>query len=849
LRLIVTHEQPDFDALASLALARLLFPGSTATIQGGLSRQLNAFLRLYRDELDLTPVERIDLQDVDELVVVDTNDPSRIRPFDSLLGHVPVTLYDHHPQMAGSIAAARGISERLGSTATLLTRELMATAVTIPPPVATLALLGIHEDTGNLTFDQTSADDYRAAAHLLASGANLQVVRRFAHTALDAAQSAFRDALLAHTEVRFVAHRPVAAAAFEHPTYVAGVSGTVNDLLDLFAADAAIVAVKMGGRTLVFARSNERFDCAAALASSIGGAGHPGAAYGKSNDPPPVVLERVLDALALHAAPTLVAEDLMSTPVRTVRHDTSVAEATDKLLLFGHNGMPVLDDSGQVIGVVSRRDLDRANRHGLANSRVSGFMTRDVISAPKTATLPELEALVLDHNIGRIPIVDHGRLVGIVTRTDLIGARHRETTGADVAGGLLARLPSRVKRILDEAAAVASGRALYLVGGTVRDLMLGAGVKDVDLVIEGESAESFGTRLQARLGGTLSCHVDFGTCTLALEGGAMLDLATAREETYARPGVLPAVTPSSLRKDLGRRDFSVNALALRLRPQPHQLIDPFGGAADLAARQLRVLHPLSFVEDPTRILRGARLAGRLGFHFERGTLSQARAALDPRFLGNVSRSRLRAELEITLDEPRVAPALSVLCELHGLEAMFGLPRAEGRLDPLKLTAALDALREAGPVPTEAYLLALFVGVPVADLEKHVEEFNWPRRHLATLARLHKALDPGLRPTHEGRPEPLRDEDLEALEPAARLLLRVIDPELGLRVERIESGTPRRRLRGSDVVGLGVLPGPRVGRVLDEVARARAEHEVATFEEELDLARRLVKAQGNAGGLE
>ncbi len=849
MRLIVTHEQPDFDALASLALARLLFPGSAATIQGALSRQLNAFLRLYRDELDLTPFDRIDLQAVSELVVVDTNDPNRIRPFDSLLGHVPVTLYDHHPQTSGSIAAARGISERLGSTATLLTRELMATAVTIPPPVATLALLGVHEDTGNLTFDQTSADDYRAAAHLLASGANLQVVRRFAHAALDPEQTAFRDSLLAHTEVRFVAERPVAAAAFEHPTYVAGVSGTVNDLLDLYAADAAIVAVAMDGRTLVFARSNERFDCAAALASAIGGAGHPGAAYGKSDEPPEVVLERVLEALALHAAPTLVASELMSTPVRSVRHDTAVSEASDKLLLFGHNGMPVLDDSGQVMGVVSRRDLDRANRHGLANSRVSGFMTRDVISAPPTATLPVLEGLVLAHNIGRIPIVDNGRLVGIVTRSDLIGARHREATGTDVAGRLLGRLPSSVKRILDEAAAVASDKPLYLVGGTVRDLLLGAGVKDVDLVVEGESAESFGTRLQARLGGTLSCHVDFGTCTLGLGGGVMLDLATAREETYAQPGVLPAVTPSSLRKDLARRDFSVNALALRLQPLPHQLIDPFGGVADLETRQLRVLHPLSFVEDPTRVLRGARLAGRLGFRFERGTLSQASAALVPRFLDNVSRSRLRAELELTLDEPRVAPALGVLCELQGLEAMFGLPRAEGKLDPLALAAALDSLREAGPVPAEAYLLALFVGVPADDLEAQVEEFNWPRRHLATMARLHKVLDPNLRPTHQGRPEALRDEDLEVLEPAARLLLRAIDPELALRVERLESGAPHRRLRGSDVVALGVLPGPRVGHVLDEVARARAEHEVDTFEEELDLARRLVNAQGNAGGLE
>lgn len=849
MRLIVTHEQPDFDALASLALAKLLYPGSTATIQGTLSRQLSAFLRLYRDELALTPHDQVDVDAVTELVVVDTNDANRIKPFDALLSRVPVTVYDHHPQTPTSIAAARGISERIGSTATLLTRELMATAINIPPPLATLALLAIHEDTGNLTFDLTSADDYRAAAHLLASGANLQLVRRFAHTTLDPDQAEFRAALLANSELTTVAGRPVAVAAFDHPTYVGGVSGTVNDLLDLYGADAAVAVVRMDSRTLVFARSNERFDCSAALREAVGGAGHPGAAYGKSDEPPAVVLPRVLGALADHATPALHARDLMSAPVRTVRHDTTVAEASDALLLFGHNGMPVIDDAGQVMGVVSRRDLDRALRLGLGGSHVSGFMTRDVVSAPPGATLLELESLVLHHNIGRIPIVDEGRLVGIVTRTDLIGARHEAPSGADLAARLIQRLPTSVKRVLHEAAALAGSMGLYLVGGTVRDLLVGAGVKDIDLVIEGETAESYGTRLQKRVGGVLSCHVDFGTCTLALEGGVMLDLATAREETYSRPGVLPSIMPSSLRKDLARRDFSVNALALRLQPLPHQLLDPFAGAADLEARQLRALHPLSFVEDPTRILRGARLAGRLGFRFERGTLAQANAALDPRFLGNVSRSRLRAELEITLDEPRVAPALGVLTDLHALEAMFGLTRAAGRLDPIALSAALDAQREAGPVPSEAYLLALFIGVPGPDLAAHVSEFNWPRRHLTTVERLHRILDPELRPTHHGRPEALRDEDLEALDEPARWLLRVTDPELALRLERLEAAPASRRLRGSDVVALGVLPGPLVGHVLDEVARARAEHRVASFDEELDLARQLIDAQGSAGAPE
>lgn len=836
MRLIVTHEQPDFDALASLALAKLLFPASVATTQGALSSRLKAFLRLYRDELDLLPYDRVDLGAVRELVVVDTADPARIKPFDALLGKVPVTLYDHHPTPARPIVPARGITERLGATATLLTRELQATGVPIPPPVATLALLGIHEDTGNLTFDLTSADDYRAAAHLLASGANLELVRRFTHQQLSEEQQAFREALLHHATTQLVAGRHVATAAFTHPAYVPAVSSLVNDLLDLYSTDAAIVAVSMDGSTLVFARSNEQFDCAAALADAIGGSGHPGAAFGRSDAPPKQTLQLVLRALAQHAAPPVAATDLMSYPVKSAHVDDTVSDAVGKLLLYGHNGMPVLDDADQLVGVVSRRDLDRALRHGMGQNRVSSFMSRDVISAPPSASLSELETLVLDHNIGRIPIVADGRLMGIVTRTDLIGARHRRPQD-DRAAALFERLPSSARSALTRAAHHAGDAALYLVGGTVRDLLLGAGIKDLDLVVEGNVAK-LGAKLQLELGGTLSAHVEFGTATLTLPSGLELDLAAAREETYARPGALPDVVPSSIRKDMSRRDFSINAMALRLNPAPLQLLDPYSGQADLHARHLRVLHPLSFLEDPTRIVRGARLAGRLGFRFEGGTAERARVALSSNYLANLSRSRSRAELELTLAEPRVEPALNVLQELGALHAMFGLLGYGGPLNALDLARQLDGLRQDAEVPDLAYLLALLVGVDEAAAERHIEQFNWPRRHLHSRAKLLGIL--GRLPRNGGgRNGAVLDEELEALEPPARWLLRAAEPALTARLERLERQPPPRRLRGSDVVALGLLPGPEVGQVLAEVAQARADGLVSDYAEELELARTVV----------
>jgi len=183
--------------------------------------------------------------------------------------------------------------------------------------------------------------------------------------------------------------------------------------------------------------------------------------------------------------------------------------------------------------------------------------------------------------------------------------------------------------------AAAGGDDVYLVGGAVRDLLLGRARADIDVVVLGDPA-----RLAAALGAeTLAAHERFATAKVELDGHEV-DIAAARTETYAHPGALPSVAPAAtIEADLGRRDFTVNAMAVPLA-SPARLIDPYGGRADLEAGLLRVLHPGSFVDDPTRALRAARYASRFGFELEPETATLLRAAE----LGTVSADRRRAEL-------------------------------------------------------------------------------------------------------------------------------------------------------------------------------------------------------------
>lgn len=219
-------------------------------------------------------------------------------------------------------------------------------------------------------------------------------------------------------------------------------------------------------------------------------------------------------------------------------------------------------------------------------------------------------------------------------------------TGEDIASALRDGLP-QLEMLRDSAADL----AVYLVGGTVRDLFLGRRSQDLDLVVEGPVTE-----LSDRLGGEIKSHERFSTATALLEG-RVIDLASARRETYKHPGALPSVEPAAIEEDLHRRDFTINAMAIPLFGEL-RLIDPHGGLGDLEAGLLRVLHPGSFVDDPTRAMRAARYAARLGFTLDRETLHLARSV----DLDSISADRRDAEIRMIAREPGAIGALRLLDE-------------------------------------------------------------------------------------------------------------------------------------------------------------------------------------------
>jgi tRNA nucleotidyltransferase (CCA-adding enzyme) len=399
-------------------------------------------------------------------------------------------------------------------------------------------------------------------------------------------------------------------------------------------------------------------------------------------------------------------------------------------------------------------------------------------------------------------------------------------------------VPERVADMLDAALDAAAGLPLYLVGGAIRDLLRGeAGITDVDLAVEGEAA-AVARRLQRRLDGArVTVHAAFGTSTVRWED-VRVDIARTRSETYARPGALPAVEPAGIEADLLRRDFTVNAIALRLG-NGDSLLDPAGGRGDLECRVIRVLHGASFRDDPTRVFRAVRYAARLGFELDSETEELARAAALEGLVGRLSGSRVRAELVAVLCEPAAAEAVRRLGALGACRAVW--PGLDCDPETQELLRRVEDLRERHSPRTPAWRSALVVlarHLPDADLPMLAHRLTLRRRDAATLRAAVATPAPRKDASPAAVAEAYASRPVEAaLLAGAAGSAAAVDYLEHLRGVRLSiDGSVLRE-------ELGLEQSPRVGEVLRELLRRKRNGELATRAAELAAAREIVAGSG------
>jgi len=409
-----------------------------------------------------------------------------------------------------------------------------------------------------------------------------------------------------------------------------------------------------------------------------------------------------------------------------------------------------------------------------------------------------------------------------------------------------ARLRTQLYRSLPDEAAAAVRRAvalagglsvqLYAVGGAVRDLLLRAPLTDLDLVVEGD-ATVLARRLGRELGARVVGHARFGTATVQTDG-VHLDFVSARAERYTRPGALPAVRAGSLADDLARRDFTINAMALRLTGRAvGGLLDPFDGCEDLSRGVVRVLHERSFQDDPTRVLRALRYAGRLGFRLERQTAALLKRDLP--YLDAVSGARLRRELERTASEERVGRMLRLARRVGVLRALHAALRPDDRA-----LRAIVRLPRVSSAPRDEVLCALLlssassraIGRAIDRLSMTAAQAAAARGYASLRAQERRLARPTLRPSRavallERYPVAAVEAFALAATPlAARRARRYLDRWRFVRPE----------LSGRDLEAFGVPRGPRIGEALALLRTAHLDGEARTREDDVKLVERFLR---------
>ena len=875
---ITTHINADFDSMASMLAAKKLYPEAVLVFPGSQERSLRDFFihsTLYAFEVER--IKNINLQEVERLILVDTRQISRIGKFSEILSKpgLEVHIYDHHPPSSEDLRGSVEVIEEVGATVTLLLEILQKKGIEITPDEATVMMIGIYEDTGNLTFPSTREKDFKAAGYLVQEGANLSILSNVITKELTAEQVfLLNDLIQSATRYTFQGIDVVIAQA-SVDRYIGDIAVLVHKLKDMENLDVLFVLVRMEDRIYLIGRSRIEEVSVSEIAGEFGGGGHPTAASATVKGMTLIEAhDRLVKSLREMVRPKKAAKDAMVYPVKTIEPEKTLEEAGERLTRYNLTILPVLQEE-KVVGLISKQVVEKAVHHGLRSSLVKEYMTTEFSVVSPDTPFSRVQALIIGQNQSLVPVIERNRLVGTISDRDAMRILQEELMKSEkelsvfesqplygrkkmISKSMKERFPEQLYNLLGEFGRIGDELeySVYAVGGFVRDLLLRVENFDVDIVVEGDGirlAEEFEKKFSCRI----RTHKKFGTAIILFPDGLKVDVATARWEVYDSPAALPTVESASIKMDLYRRDFTINTLAIQLNPKAFgELIDFFGGIKDIKEKIIRVLHNLSFVEDPTRVFRAIRFEQRFGFQIGKHTQNLMKNAMKVGFLERLSGGRVLSELILILQEEDPLPALKRMRDFN----LFPFLHANLRFDE-QGEVFFEQIRHVISWFDLLFLeqryerwLIYFYGLIDLLKEGEIEELC---QRLAMNEKLKKRVIEGkLRADQtllqifswiNSDRQPKRSEIYDALNSLstesklfmmAKTTQVVTRRYISLYFTQLKDTKPL--LRGTDLIQMGMKSGPSIKKALTGLLKARLDEKVITRQDEMEY---ISKAQG------
>ena len=422
MQIVTTHKSTDFDGLASLIAATLIYPDAVPVLPKTYNPNVKAFLSIHKDLFNLAKVEDIDLNNVTGLIVVDTNQWARLDRMTALKENraLEVILWDHHEGNECDLSPTWQCHEPIGANITLMLRLIMERSIPISSIQATLFLCGLYEDTGNLTFPSTTAEDARAAAFLLENDADLGILKTILQPAYGQKQKEILFEMLKTADRTVINNWKTSINITEISGHVNNLSVVVHMYRDILNVDVAfgIFVHPENNKCIIIGRSGTPDVNIGSVMRSMGGGGHPGAGSAMLKDVNPQALKDwITELLKGNQESSISIFDLMSYPVNSITSDTLMSEVIEILEEKGCTGLPVIDNE-ELVGVISRRDFRKIKNEAKLKSPVKAFMSTRLITITPDKSPMHAARLMVKYDVGRLPVIADGKVIGIVSRTD-----------------------------------------------------------------------------------------------------------------------------------------------------------------------------------------------------------------------------------------------------------------------------------------------------------------------------------------------------------------------------------------------------------------------------------------------
>lgn len=870
LTIITSHVNADFDAMASMLAAQKLYPEAQVVFPGSQEKNLrNFFIQSMVYLFNIADRSKIDFAAVSRLVLVDTRRRKRLGDLQHILDNpgLEIHIYDHHPKKADDICADREHFLATGATVTILAELIRQRNIPLTPEEATIMCLGIYEDTGSFAYPSTTPHDFEAAAFLLSKGANLNMISSMITREFSPEQIGLLNDMIQAAKRHTINGVEIVLTGVTTDNYFPDFAFLVQKMVKMEDISAIFALALMENKVYIVARSRTDDVDVGDILDQMGGGGHPSAASATIRGKTIAQTEQLLlKALYDRINPRNLARHLMSSPAIMAAEETSCTEAKALLTRYNINALLVSagsSESGGFSGYITRQVIEKALFHNLGEVPIREYMSTEISHVHPEADIVEIQDKIIKNKQRILPVMEGSIVQGVVTRTDLLTslvqrnrlANHEIPLTDDPTGGkrsrMLAnfmreRLPKPIIETLVRLGEIAGrlGVNAYVVGGFVRDLLLYRANEDIDVVVEGSGIEFAKTFARAH-GARTHTHHKFGTAVIIFPDGFKIDVASARMEYYQFPASLPIVEMSSIKMDMFRRDFTINTLALQLNPGKFgRLIDFFSGQKDIKDKVLRVLHNLSFVEDPTRVFRALRFEQRFGFSIGKLTSSLIDNAVKMDFFRRLAGKRIFTEFMLILKEENPTPAILRLLDYDLLRVVHS-----GIVIEADLKRLLDSTKKVADWHDllfideryERWTVFFMAVIRHCDLKTTYQICE----HLAIAPRYARMVAD----TRLSAERPLLLLERRKRMRAAELynLLRGFKTEMILYMMACTtSETARKRIShyhtqlrnvsvtisGKDLLKLGLKPGPLFSQLLEAVLAARLNGRVKTHQDEL-----------------